>query len=125
MISTSLLRIIAVSASLAGYSSAAAPYCIPGDACFPTSAELDTFNNTISGRLKSPPPYASVCYVEDWNEDACQSLFKSASSGAFRAELPNALMFTNWELDGDFGCPQPLTLPTAPLPGNCTLGMFV
>jgi hypothetical protein len=125
MIFTPLLRIIIVSASLAGYSSAAAPYRIPGEAGFPMSAELTSFSYTISGRLKNLPTYASVCYDEDWNDDACQRLFKSASSGVFHVELPNVLIFTNWELDGNAGCPQPLALPTAPLPGGCTLGIFV
>ncbi|EIN13056.1 FAD-binding domain-containing protein [Punctularia strigosozonata HHB-11173 SS5] len=99
-----------------------APYCIPEQECFPSRSSLETFNDTVSGRLRQLAPYASVCYGDDWDMDACHRLFHNASSGSFRVQKPNALMFTNWEVDDGEGCPQPYSLRDTPLVGNCSLG---
>ena len=105
------------------YSLASSPYCIPGDKCFPSQSVISAFNGSISGRLSTPSPYASVCYNPTFDLEACKRLFVQEKVGDFRLELPSAAMFTNWEFDDQGkGCPQPLIEPTGPLNGTCTLG---
>ncbi|KAH7103259.1 FAD-binding domain-containing protein [Auriculariales sp. MPI-PUGE-AT-0066] len=103
-------------------------WCTPGSACFPSSAQLTAFNATVGGRLIKTIPYAAVCYDGPYyNATACESLVSNQTQAGFRHEIPNAMMFNNWEfgengLSGEVGCLAPSTVPTAPLNGTCELG---
>ncbi|KAI1817356.1 hypothetical protein GGS20DRAFT_582494 [Poronia punctata] len=48
--------------------------CIPGDSCWPSSADWSSLNKTVHGRLISTVPIAHVCHVPHLEEDTCSSL---------------------------------------------------
>lgn len=117
------MKVLPILLSLSGSALAAAPYCLAGQKCFPSAATLATFNSTVGGRLTTAPPYGSVCYQGTFDQDACATLVENKTSFAFRATIPEAMMFTDTEFDENGnGCPVPATVPTSPLTGKCVLG---
>ncbi len=53
--------------------------CLPGDSCFPSQAEWDTFSKGLSQPLISNQrPFASVCYNTSSNFDAAECARRSA-----------------------------------------------
>jgi hypothetical protein len=116
LVSTSLFALSAL---------AAAPYCLPGQACFPSTKAIATFNGTVGGKLFAPVPYAAVCYVDTYNAARCADLVANQTLDHYRDEIPTAAQFVNWELDdAGNGCVTPATVP--PPPGitdrTCVLG---
>ena len=103
---------------------AAAPYCVPGQPCFPSAAELTAFNQSISGRLFAPPPYGQVCYQGYFNSAQCALLIQNHSEAAFRESIPAAMMFTNNEFDENGkGCPIPTSNASMPITNaTCEFG---
>ena len=120
MVSDTILILFPFVVSLA---TAAAPYCLPQDPCFPSSSELAAFNASVSGRLLAPPPYGRVCYAGFFDRAACAVLVENKSSETFRESIPAAVQYTNYEFDQNgAGCPVPDTVPSTPLTGECVLG---
>ena len=102
---------------------AAAPYCLPHQACFPSASELATFNASVSGTLLVPPPYGRVCYDGFFDAAACAKLVQEKSDESFRTAIPAAVQYTNYEFDEDGnGCPVPDTALSVGLTGECVLG---
>lgn len=66
---------------------AAAPYCLPGDACFPTDAELDAFNGTVNGALLKSVPYGAPCYEDTYNAAECKTLAEMKGNEDWRRNL--------------------------------------
>lgn len=79
---------------LIAHSYAGAPYCLPGDSCFPSRDALAEFNNTISGRLIESKPYASVCYEADFDAEACRVIAEVKGVHAWRLPQPGELQLT-------------------------------
>ncbi|KAI5242565.1 FAD binding domain protein [Aureobasidium subglaciale] len=55
----------------------AACRCFPGDVCWPSTVEWNTFNHTIGGKLLTTKPLASVCHDSEYgpfNLAACDHL---------------------------------------------------
>ena len=73
---------------LATHSQAAAPYCLPGDSCFPSEKLLEEFNSTISGRLIKSKPYASPCYEDTYDAEECKAIAKTKGLHAWRLPQP-------------------------------------
>lgn len=48
--------------------------CMPGDLCWPTSAEWDRLNQTLDGSLIRNVPIASPCHGLEFDAVACQAL---------------------------------------------------
>lgn len=67
---------------------AAAPYCLPGDACFPTDETLAEFNSTVGGRLIKAQPYGAACYAETYNADDCKLVLENKGKREWRASRP-------------------------------------
>jgi hypothetical protein len=66
----------------------AAPYCLPGNACFPSQRKLEQFNNTIGGNLIKATPYGAECYGSTYNAEACAALAAQKRDPEYRIELP-------------------------------------
>ena len=121
---TRRLTVIIFCSLLITPSLAAAPFCVASNTtCFPSSAELATFNSSINGRLFAPPPYGQVCYDGYFDAVACTTLVNNKTNAQFRETIPAAMMFTNNEFDQNgAGCPVPASVPTSPLTGPCDFG---
>ncbi|KAA8641446.1 hypothetical protein EYZ11_002277 [Aspergillus tanneri] len=108
---------------LAGQSFAKAPYCVPGNDCFPSADELAKFNTSIGGKLSEPAPYGQVCYAGHFDAAACSKLVTNKRNPTFREIIPAAMMYTNTEFTSDGkGCPVPDEVPAKGLDGSCELG---
>lgn len=73
---------------LASGSQAAAPYCLSGDACFPSDEVLSEFNSTVGGRLIKTEPYAAACYEATYNAEECQAIAEVKGTHAWRLPQP-------------------------------------
>jgi hypothetical protein len=78
-------------------------YCTYGQACWPSTEEWSTFNNTVSGRLISPLPPAYVCHGDRYDETLCNVAKTNWTMGPWRSNQPGAYQETNWE-NGDSRC---------------------
>ncbi|KAF2177939.1 FAD-binding domain-containing protein [Zopfia rhizophila CBS 207.26] len=105
---------------------AAYPYCLPGDACFPSDNEIQNFNNTVNGRLIKSVPYGAACYKAAYDAETCKALAAVKEDVFYRQALPAGVMYTNWEQEGTAGCPVPDPPSNgsypSPVEGDCTLG---
>lgn len=94
--------------------------CFPGDACWPSASEWDSFNQTVQGRLIATVPIASVCHNSTFGQydaAACQALKSQWLDPATHYESsssPMAPFFTN-------NTCNPYLPPSAP----CNLGNYV
>lgn len=73
---------------LAATAQAKAPYCLPGNACFPSQSELQSFNASVHGALIKIEPYGSPCYTATYNAEECKQLAAKKEDGYYRQELP-------------------------------------
>ena len=48
--------------------------CLPGDACWPSSATWNKLNATVGGRLVATVPIGSPCHDPTYDEAACTAL---------------------------------------------------
>ncbi|GJD03912.1 FAD binding domain protein [Colletotrichum higginsianum] len=71
--------------------------CSPTDACWPSDAEWEAFNATITGNLIRTVPPGSVCYPDEPNYDseACDAVISGWSSSVFHSSDP-ASVSTAW-----------------------------
>ncbi|RFU77909.1 fad-binding domain-containing [Trichoderma arundinaceum] len=107
---------------------AGAPYaattgfnCQPGQSCWPTIAQWQDFNQTISGRLKVTAMLASPCFPSSPNFDSaeCGVVQSNYTDGAFRASVYGAMDITQWEACGSANCYPGVLQPQVP---TCSLG---
>ncbi|TPX55076.1 hypothetical protein PhCBS80983_g05623 [Powellomyces hirtus] len=75
--------------------------CSAGDACWPSVAQWDDFNRTVSGRLLTPKPTAWVCYNGD--TAACNVLRAQGTNAYYRADRAGSMQNWSWEENGDNG----------------------
>ncbi|PPR01859.1 hypothetical protein CVT24_001340 [Panaeolus cyanescens] len=73
--------------------------CLPGQPCFPKPPVISAFEKTLSHPLIHPRPLGSVCFPSDasFSPSACNSIKANWNNGAFRASVPQAGQFINWE----------------------------
>ncbi|KAI8960805.1 FAD binding domain protein [Daldinia sp. FL1419] len=95
--------------------------CFPGDPCWPSSDEWNSFNNTIRGRLIATVPIASPCHDTfpgvSYDADKCAEIRANWGLPKLHyesAHSPMAHVFTNMSCD-------PFTTRDA----QCTVGNYI
>ncbi|KAI0421159.1 hypothetical protein F5X98DRAFT_330289 [Xylaria grammica] len=91
--------------------------CIPGDSCWPSSADWASLNKTVHGRLISTVPVAQVCHFPDYNDAACGVLKTSWSRPETHIFAPGdfvAPYFQNQTCDPYVSKEKPCTLGNYP-----------
>lgn len=68
------MKLSTFSVSLFAGTVAASCKCFPGDPCWPTAAEWDTFNTTVGGRLIATVPLAQACHDPNYDSATCNTL---------------------------------------------------
>lgn len=58
--------------------------CFPGDSCWPSEQEWDTFNATVGGRLIKTIPLGSPCHDPNYDEALCDELTSQWLSSPFQ-----------------------------------------
>jgi hypothetical protein len=102
-------------------SSASNYTCIPGQACWPTTSDWSSFNQSISGKLRSTIPWAAPCYNSS-SSDECQRVSKSYGNGNARTSQYGSMEFLDWETCGQSQCFLNSLRPSLPVSGECSLG---
>ncbi|KAL7939405.1 hypothetical protein V8C35DRAFT_275234 [Trichoderma chlorosporum] len=95
--------------------------CQPGQSCWPTTSELQAFNQSVSGALQVTVPMGSVCFPNspNFNSDACATVQANYMNGTFRQTSSGALENTAWETCGTANCYPGVFAPQGQ---NCSLG---
>lgn len=117
--------------------------CVPGQACWPTTAQWQAFNQSVNGRLQATVPYASPCFgllaggtTTSYNAAQCQYVAQHYADnppfglgtteepvGPAREALYGACHNLNWENCGASNCWLQSLQPNLPPTGrNCSLG---
>ncbi|KAK2031715.1 FAD binding domain-containing protein [Colletotrichum zoysiae] len=90
--------------------------CLPGDACWPSTASWDALNTTVGGRLVATAPIGSPCHDPTYDAAACEALQSSWSNPLTHIPSSSSVMqsyFANQSCD-------PFTDRAVP----CTLGNY-
>ncbi|KAK4157505.1 putative isoamyl alcohol oxidase [Chaetomidium leptoderma] len=91
--------------------------CFPGDACWPSSRDWSSLNQTVGGRLIATVPLAQACHDPNYNPVRCQALRDGWQNPATHMDDSASVMapfFANQSCD-------PFTSQSKP----CTLGNYV
>lgn len=83
-----------------------APFCEPGQQCWPNPAQWDMLNASVDGTLIAVAPPLASCF--DWagmppDQAACDASIANYSNSYWRASQPGALQEPNWEQDPTTG----------------------
>eukprot|EP00048_Salpingoeca_helianthica_P020198 m.5391 g.5391 ORF g.5391 m.5391 type:complete len:588 (-) comp4518_c0_seq1:51-1814(-) len=78
----------------------AAPYCLPGQPCWPTAATWAHLNTSVSGRLLAVTPEGKPCYDQGRASPACQIILSNWTNATWRADQVGAMQSPNWEANG-------------------------
>ncbi|KAK1590108.1 FAD binding domain-containing protein [Colletotrichum navitas] len=98
----------------------AACRCYPGDACWPTAANWDAFNQTIGGRLIATVPIGAPCHDSSfgaYNEAECtalQNVWSQAETHIKTSSSVMAAFFANQSCD-----------PFVARSARCVIGTYV
>jgi hypothetical protein len=95
--------------------------CTPGQTCWPSVSEWNSFNQSISGNLRLTIPLASPCYTNSSSDD-CQRVASSYGDSKVRSSQYGAMEFLNWEICGESQCLLNSLRPSLPVSGECSLG---
>ncbi|KAI0479882.1 hypothetical protein F4859DRAFT_530027 [Xylaria cf. heliscus] len=89
---------IAVVALFSNLVSANSCKCVPSDPCWPSTAEWDSLNVTISGRLIQSVPPAVVCYPsrQEYDQKACEDILQQWTTEGFYSSDPITLNGQQW-----------------------------
>jgi hypothetical protein len=95
--------------------------CLPGQSCWPSKAEWDAFNITLSGHLRSTSMLGSPCFPSspNYNTTTCGIIKTEYNNGDFREQTYGAMAYTEWETCGTANC---LPSQLAPQSNMCSLG---
>ncbi|KAI0890644.1 FAD binding domain protein [Annulohypoxylon maeteangense] len=95
--------------------------CFPGDSCWPSSAEWDSFNKTLGGKLIATVPIASPCHDGfpgvSYDADKCAQIQANWARPELHDQTthsPMAAFFANLSCD-----------PFTPRDAQCTIGAYV
>ncbi|KAL8800514.1 MAG: hypothetical protein Q9200_007220, partial [Gallowayella weberi] len=98
---------------LLSFSSAApqtGPFCkaVPGTPSWPSKAQWDALNTSISGQLLAPLPAAAVCdaSLPVFNNDSCTIIASQWTLSDFHAKDAMSMMQSNWEKDACLPVPN-------------------
>jgi hypothetical protein len=95
--------------------------CIPGQACRPSSCSWNSFNQSISGNLRTTIPCAAPCYSNSSSTES-QVVAKSYMISDVRSFQYSAMEFLDWETCGQSQCFLNSLQPSLPVSGECSLG---
>jgi hypothetical protein len=95
--------------------------CIPGQACWPSSSEWNSFNESINGDLRITIPWAAPCYDNSTSQE-CQQVAKLYGDASARTSQYGAMEFLDWETCGQSHCLLNSLQPQQPVQGECSLG---
>lgn len=73
-ISASLSQAVLPLLALVGASQASKCRCLPGDACWPSTAVWNSLNSTVGGQLIATVPIGSPCHDPNYDADVCAEL---------------------------------------------------
>ena len=77
-------------ASLAALVFASAPadkcVCLPGQACWPSSGDWSTFNDTVGGKLTVIVPLGQPCHDPTFDSSACQAISQQYTNSTWKAD---------------------------------------
>ncbi|KAI0382709.1 hypothetical protein F5Y04DRAFT_252178 [Hypomontagnella monticulosa] len=75
--------------------------CVPSDPCWPATAEWDSLNTTLSGRLIRSTPPGAVCYPSrpEYNATACDDVIAKWTSSSFHSADPISINGPVWAND--------------------------
>lgn len=95
--------------------------CQPGQSCWPTNAEWEAFNGTLSGRLQATVMMSSPCFPSspNYNSDTCLLVKENWFNGTFREQFYGSTQNALWESCGTANC-YPGIYP--PQGETCSLG---
>ncbi|KAK2051931.1 FAD binding domain-containing protein [Colletotrichum caudatum] len=94
--------------------------CFPGDACWPTAADWDAFNQTVGGRLVATVPIGAPCHDSSfgaYDEAKCTALQNVWSKSETHIQTSSSVMaafFANQSCD-----------PFLPRDARCIIGTYV
>ncbi|KAF2094169.1 FAD-binding domain-containing protein [Rhizodiscina lignyota] len=122
----SILSFFAINALTFLSARAAAPTfnCQPNQSCWPTTADWNAFNKTVSGQLKATVMLASPCYPSspNFNEAECATVEANYFDPTFRQTVYGSMEHFNWEACGSANCAPNLTVTTQSKDAVCSLG---
>ncbi|OAL05518.1 hypothetical protein IQ06DRAFT_265677 [Phaeosphaeriaceae sp. SRC1lsM3a] len=95
--------------------------CIPGQACWPSTAVWSSFNQSIGGNLRTTVPFAAPCYSNSTSSE-CLHVAKSYGNSNVRSSEYGAMEFLDWETCGQSQCLLNSLKPNQPVQGECSLG---
>lgn len=99
-----------------------APWCTPGQACWPAAADWAALNTTVSGALISVAPPLAPCFGSfpgvPYDQATCSSNVGNFTNSYWRASQPGANQEPNWEEGADgsncYDAAKPCTLGNIP-----------
>ncbi|EAU38028.1 conserved hypothetical protein [Aspergillus terreus NIH2624] len=92
-------------------------HCLPGDACWPSSARWNALNTTVGGRLVATVPIGTPCHDPTYDEAACKSLQNDWYLPQTHFVSSSSVMQSYW---ANQSC-DPFTSQSSP----CRLGNYV
>ncbi|KAI1453180.1 FAD/FMN-containing protein [Annulohypoxylon moriforme] len=91
--------------------------CAPEDNCWPSTADWENFNTTVSGKLIATQPVALSCYPgANYDEKACAAVLTGWSNSSYVSENPVGLDFPI-----NITCP-PINITETNVTGSCSIG---
>ena len=83
----------------------AAPWCAPGQACWPTSAQWTALNTSVGGNLIAVAPPLAPCFGTfpgvPYDGTVCNAAISNFSNSYWRASQPGASQEVVWEQGAD------------------------
>ncbi|KJZ79204.1 hypothetical protein HIM_01355 [Hirsutella minnesotensis 3608] len=92
-----LLLLLQGSHGLTGDSYGPRCRCAPHEPCWPPESQWHALNSSIDGLLVHVRPVANVCHGAAFNEAACNASMVKSTDSLWRASMPGAVQWTNWE----------------------------
>ena len=65
--------------------------CLPGQSCWPSSADWSSFNDTVEGRLTAIHPVGQPCHDPTFDSSVCQAVTAQYTNSTWRADQIGAL----------------------------------
>lgn len=92
------ISLVAIAIAAPSTSSATKVYCTPGQSCWPTTAQWNAFNNTLSGRLIKVTPWQDPCFTKPngFNLLQCTAVKVNYFDGTTRGNQVGATQTDNW-----------------------------
>ncbi|KAJ3392291.1 hypothetical protein HDU84_004556 [Entophlyctis sp. JEL0112] len=98
-------------------------YCSSGNSsCWPSASTWAAFNSSIGGRLATVTPWASPCFLSNYNSGACTEVINSYYDEFSRVNQTGATAATNWEACGSNNCWLYHLTPEITAFRSCSLG---